>query len=114
VEYRWGEVSLARVPYIWEDDMAMGAGGYEANDALRLLSDRGVKVFDFHPLHVYLDALDVQASTDVYGRVQSLPHALQDEVDPFRRDGGDGVRATRQVFIDLLDHLAAEGRAMRI
>lgn len=44
---------LIRVPYFWEDDVACL---YEQNTPILELQERsGLKVFDFHPIHIFLN-----------------------------------------------------------
>jgi hypothetical protein len=49
---------LIRVPYFWEDDvhvMAMARGLVPPWNADAMLDQQGLKVFDFHPVHVFLN-----------------------------------------------------------
>jgi hypothetical protein len=49
---------LTKVPYYWEDDVAC-----ICRDSLHfdlLLNRKGIKVFDFHPIHVYLNTEDMK------------------------------------------------------
>ena len=49
---------LIRVPYFWEDDvhvMALARGLATSWDAGALLDRPGLKMFDFHPIHVFLN-----------------------------------------------------------
>ena len=67
VEYwRFGR-PLTRVPYVWEDDYIMGLDRrqshgldniWDANAVL--LKGRGIKIFNFHPIHVFLNSSSVQ------------------------------------------------------
>lgn len=44
---------ITKVPYFWEDDAAFI---YRDNASISLLTERkGLKVFDFHPIHVFLN-----------------------------------------------------------
>jgi hypothetical protein len=43
---------IVRLPYFWEDDFFCEASGSAAGDLSRR---RGVRGFDFHPIHVYLN-----------------------------------------------------------
>ncbi len=51
----WNE--MIRVPYFWEDDLACvyEQQGFHPYDMKKLLLRPGLKVFDFHPIHVYLN-----------------------------------------------------------
>jgi hypothetical protein len=44
---------MTMVPYSWEDDVAFLSG--TATDVDALSRRRGIKVFDFHPIHVFLN-----------------------------------------------------------
>lgn len=45
---------ILRIPIFWEDDTNADAGG-DWNDLDRLLRMPGLKVFNFHPLYLYMD-----------------------------------------------------------
>jgi hypothetical protein len=51
---------LVRVPYYWEDDVEMfhGRRSYIASDHL---ASAGLMVFNFHPIHVFLNGADGEA-----------------------------------------------------
>jgi len=53
---------LLRAPFFWEDDVhcvAM-ARGYEMDwNPLRFINRKGLKIFDFHPIHVFLNTEDL-------------------------------------------------------
>lgn len=65
--------SLIRVPYFWEDDIYCLS---QTNSNLDDLRGRdGLKVFDFHPIHVYLnsDCLELYENTrDIHGVAEKL------------------------------------------
>ena len=46
---------LTRVPYFWEDDVACLYSCENALPMSRLVSLAGIKVFDFHPVHIFLN-----------------------------------------------------------
>jgi len=49
---------LTKVPYFWEDDVA---SQYIENTPLdKLVKRGGVKVFDFHPIHIFLNTENIQ------------------------------------------------------
>lgn len=49
---------LTRVPYFWEDDVDLIYG--EGPDVLELAVGPGLKVFDFHPIHVALNTQSIE------------------------------------------------------
>lgn len=42
-----------RLPYFWEDDTSIYMN--ESNDASLYLNTSGLKIFDFHPIHIFLN-----------------------------------------------------------
>lgn len=58
---------IVRVPFFWEDDVhcvAMSSGYEEDWHPQRFLSRKGLKVFDFHPIHVFLNTENLQRYED--------------------------------------------------
>jgi hypothetical protein len=53
---------LIRVPYFWEDDVALAYG--DTLDTGRVRAAPGLKVFDFHPIHVALNSPNLQCYED--------------------------------------------------
>lgn len=102
VEYRWRGRSLVRVPYVWEDDVELENGTLGSGVA-SILAAPGLKVFDFHPVHVFLNS----TSMDAYRRVSgTLPDA---ELAPHVQDGlGVGT-----VFREVADAIAGRARCAR-
>ena len=71
---------MTMVPYFWEDDVAC----LEKNVApvLDLVNRKGVRVFDFHPMHVFLNS----ESMDRYEETRHL-HRDPKELKKHRYDG---------------------------
>lgn len=63
---------LTRVPYVWEDDYEMRCPDpvWETGP---LLESPGIKVFDFHPVHVFLNNPDLGAYREFWDRVGENP-----------------------------------------
>ena len=64
---------LIRIPYSWEDDVhilyeSIGVPQESPRDIAMDTSDRGLKVFDFHPMHVFLNT----ESLERYERTRPL------------------------------------------
>lgn len=51
---------LTRVPHVFQDNMHMLGGGELGSDPL-WLDTPGLKVMDFHPLHIALNSIDISA-----------------------------------------------------
>lgn len=83
---------LVKVPHFWEDDATCIYGG--PFSVTRLLTTAGLKVFDFHPIHVFLNTEHL----DRYERSRAIhrdPAAL-------RRERFEG-RGTRTALLELLE-----------
>jgi hypothetical protein len=61
---------LTRVPYSWEDDVACLYGPNDAWPMSRLVGLEGIKVFNFHPIHIFLNTehLDRYEATRLFHR----------------------------------------------
>lgn len=89
---------LTRVPHFWEDDVHMlyDSIGIKQSDPVEhaTAEKEGLKVFDFHPIHVFLNT----ESLDRYERTRALHHSPQELIK--HRYKGYG---TRNRLIELLD-----------
>lgn len=87
----WNE--LIKVPYFWEDDVACLYGNH--TPVQDLMSREGLKVFDFHPAHVFLNT----ESLDRYKRTRELQRK-PDELIRHRYEGV-GTRAHLENLLGL-------------
>lgn len=78
--YRHWKQDLVRVPYCWEDDVDLAFGS--PLPILSVAAGEGLKVFDFHPIHVALDTVSLahyEAARGLLGEGQtSRPAAPRD------------------------------------
>lgn len=83
---------LIKVPHFWEDDATCL---YEENTPIQsLVQRRGLKIFDFHPIHVYLNTEDLARYED------SRPfHSDAERLRRYRYDG----TGTRTFLLQLLE-----------
>ena len=105
--FEWAGHSLLRVPFHWEDDHEMAAA------APRWTLPRGRstgEVFNFHPIHVYLNSGDMKA----YG----LLKARFSRVTDIERESADGViyrgSGTRTLFMEVVERIRAAGDSVRL
>jgi hypothetical protein len=103
VEYRVGGRSLWRMPYFWEDDDEMEQARPNWSLSPLLGVGEGLKIFDFHPIHVYMNAVDMSPYRALADSGARLQDAVGGAVDGLVR-AGDG---TRTLFLELVEHLAA-------
>jgi hypothetical protein len=85
---------MVRVPYFWEDDLAcVNADSASRNNMTDLVRRPGLRVFDFHPIHVFLN-------TEHLSRYQHT-RPLHDKPDELIRQRHEG-EGTRTLLMDLL------------
>lgn len=84
---------LIKVPYFWEDDAACI---YAKNTPIKELTKRGgLKVFDFHPIHVFLNT----ESLARYERTREIHH--NPEALSKQRYAGEGTRTVLETLLGL-------------
>ena len=92
--------AITRIAHVWEDDLEMARPDPDWDLSATLDGSGGLKVFDFHPVHVWLNS----ASFAPYA---ALKAAGWHEPERFRA-AGDAPGA-RSAFLTLADRLAAAG-----
>jgi hypothetical protein len=99
---------LLRLPYVWQDNMEMYSP--EPNwDAAALLDAPGLRIFDFHPVHVWLNS----RAFEPYERLKAahpLAEVTEEQAARFRTQGP----GTMTAFLDLADRLAELGGGARV
>jgi len=107
-EHRYGDGSLLRIPYGWEDTFCMESGdmGRPPIDP----ASRGLQVVAFHPIHIYLNSASMDDYSRLKERVGNLAKAHVAEVDELVRRGF-GMRLR---FLQLVRQLQASGRSTMI
>lgn len=89
----WNE--MIKIPYFWEDDVACQS---KANSRMCKLKNRaGLKVFDFHPIHIFLN-------TECMSRYDRCRDFLSDS-KLLSQNINHGV-GSRTSLIELLEHTA--------
>jgi hypothetical protein len=94
----WGDRSLWKVPFYWEDDVEFSQAPpcWELRGHLR--DEAGLAIFNFHPIHICLDT----RSEAHYAAYRRAP-----ELEPPAEDGRPG--GVRALFDQLLDALEGGG-----
>jgi hypothetical protein len=99
---------LLRLPYVWQDNMEMYAPTPNWNTAA-VLDAPGLRIFDFHPVHVWLNS----ASFEPYENMKT--RFVLGELEPadtarYRNSRPGAMNA----FLELADLLAKQGGGARI
>lgn len=108
VEYRKPQRTLIRVPYFWEDHSEVESPQtcWHFRDDVIV---NGVKIFNFHPTHVYLNMPDLS----IYDRVKRLGQLQElspNDVNLYVHSG-EGVGT---LFRELIDFVNRQGNSLRI
>ena len=106
--FTWNGRSLVRVPIFWEDDLAMEADAEWSLD-VSALEAPGLRVYDFHPVHVYLNSSEM-APYRALRSSQRLQECSERTLEPYVNRG----RGTGSLFVELLDAVTAGGETALI
>ena len=104
VQYFWPEgAKMIRIPYFWEDDFEMARPEPIWSPKHLTGSTNGVKIFDFHPVHIFLnaDSLEPYRSLRNLGALENIPISRATEFAMPRNLG------TCAMFDALINHLSA-------
>ena len=110
IEYQSSGRTLLRIPYYWQDD-------YETERTVPcwhlppiLAVGEGLKVFNFHPIHVYLNSADVKPYQVLKQRVVNLSKANSVEVAAYAQSGA----GTQTMFMELVEYIGIGGQSLCI
>jgi hypothetical protein len=105
VPYRWKGRELVRFPYFWEDDFEMEASTPRWDLAAVGVDQPGLKIFNFHPVHLYMNA----ASMEAYANLKKAGHKIDQlkpaDVTPFLNNAS----GTKTFFLQIVERLKKAG-----
>ena len=110
IEYHRPGRTLLRVPYVWEDDFEMESGDPCWELSPLFGRGEGLKVFNFHPIHIYLNSADIGPYHRLKRRVRCVTEATPEEAAAFVHVG----MGTQVSWGQILKHLIEHGRSSRI
>jgi hypothetical protein len=105
IEYEWGQKSLLRVPHFWEDDFEMERSAPRWDLKSLVNENEGLKVFDFHPIHIYLNSSTTENYLHLKQSAATLSQVTQKQASAFVQTG----TGTRTLFTELTNHLSQAG-----
>lgn len=101
--------TLLRIPFFWSDDYEMGKT-FSQWSLAPYLDVEGLKVFNFHPIHIYLNSADETPYQFLKQQADTLCEISQDKATAYIQEG----IGAKTVLADLLDHLAFIGKSLRL
>jgi hypothetical protein len=104
----WDSSSIFRAPYFWEDDLEMFEREPIWSVADERLDVNGLRIFDFHPIHVALNT----ASFADYERLKQI-EPIKNWTKDFVAEHVNQGLGPKSLFVGLADQLAGMGRRIR-
>ena len=89
--------NIVKVPHCWEDDLFLcGDSKWDIDD---ILNSKGIKVFDFHPIHIYLNTEKIER----YERIKNRQH----DIESLSRNihAGKKLKGTKDYLLELIKPL---------
>ncbi len=105
---QWHGAKLWRIPYFWEDDSEM----FEDHSLWNLLDEKlcvpGMKIFDFHPIHIALNSNKFSLYNDLK-QIKPLKDWSLDFINA-HTNKSSGARTT---FLELTEKLSGRGKKIK-
>jgi hypothetical protein len=101
IQYRYLGRELIRIPYFWEDDVEMENPAPNWHLTPFLEMGDGLKIFNFHPIHVYLNSSDLEPYQALKRYRPDLAQMTSGEAQNYVHIGEGALI----LFIELIEHL---------
>lgn len=110
IEYHLKGHVLHRFPYYWEDDFEMHRP--RPNWCLAPLCETGLglKIFNFHPIYIYLNSTNFESYHTIKQRHRELSNVPQRVVDKYVALG----EGTRTFLMEMVAYLTKSGQSRRV
>jgi hypothetical protein len=106
--YRQFGGELTRVPFFWADDYELGQESPDWN-ATRFFALQGLKVLDFHPIHVWLNSGSAVRYQEMRSSGSAPSSMTSAEGERWRATG----RGARTFLFEILDQIERSGQRTR-
>jgi hypothetical protein len=110
VEYRWHGKELLRLPYYWDDCYEMERVTPVWDLSPHLTRKQGLKVFNFHPILIFLNSSDLRGYSTLKQSRQCLSDVSVTEAEHFIHPG----HGSRTMFLELVQHLERTRFSFRV
>ena len=110
-QYWIGNRSIYRTPVFWEDDNEMKIPGFRWDvDQIDLLKP-GLKIFAFHPIHIYLNTSTMAQYINMKNKIFDINGVNKTELDYFIQKD---KRGGRDFFLDLVKIISEQKESFLI
>ena len=93
------ELNIVNAPYFWEDGMRLN-NKVSYNDSFINYNCPGLKIFDFHPIDIYLNTYSIEHRNEFKFSFDSVINAKKGDAEKFINKSH---RGTRDILIELLE-----------
>lgn len=104
LEFWWRKSMLLRCPYYWEDSCEMSKPSPTWSLASLRVDSKGLKIFNFHPVHVFLNTHDFDHYRSIKANAGDLKSA-----SPHLFAAPDNQAGARTLFTELLKAISLTG-----
>jgi hypothetical protein len=105
-ELRHNGRKMLRIPYFFEDSIAIGVPEKSIEFSDSCYHVPGLKIFNFHPVHIYLNS-DTEERYNALKQLGPLPSLSERQCSRFVDGGVSGVR---KFFEELVSHISQNQR----
>jgi len=110
LDYQWEKRSILRVPHFWEDDFEMERTEPCWSLTPLLAENDGLRVFDFHPIHIYLNSSTTAAYRQLKQKTAKLSEMSEEQAAAVAETGA----GTQTFFRELVNYLSEQGDSLRM
>jgi len=101
IDFRYSGSSIVRIPFFWEDDFELEKSlpCWQLEPLLRVSS--GLKVFNFHPVHIFLNSKSMTKYNELRLRVSNLRDMTRKIAENYIMEQ-DGVRTSFETLVEYI------------
>ncbi len=98
--------NVVRIPYFWEDEVHL-LFGKQCEPRTLMMGEAGLKIYNFHPIHIFLNTEDL-------GRIEAARGSFQ-RPDKLEKHRNTRTRGCKDIFLDVLGRVRADqGKTYRM
>lgn len=103
--FQWHRGAIWKVPYFWEDDLEFSQPHPQWDIDTKMPERGGLAIFNFHPIHIYLNTANHEEYAKVRNEIKHLPDATKKSLEKWRNTS----TGTGSFFQELLKRMGPSG-----